>query len=83
VWFLSIVTAAVFFVVIDPIAIWRNQSSMYPNGVKYALCGAFFVNLLSIVLVMVRYSFTHVDKEMFEFKSVGAQARFERHTKNN
>ena len=68
IWFMSIVTALIFFVIIDPVQLVRGQASIYANSLKLALVGVFFANLISIALLMVKYSFAPMDnmREAFE-----------------
>lgn len=70
IWFMSIVTGLIFFVIIDPISLSKGQTSIYSNSLKLALVGVFFANLISIALVMVRYSFAPIDNMMEAFEKL-------------
>lgn len=78
IWFMSIVTGLIFFVIIDPIQLIRNQASIYSNSLKLALVGVFFANLISIALVMVKYSFAPIDNMMEAFEKLSKD-----HSENN
>lgn len=70
IWFMSIVTVLIFFVIIDPVQLVRDQASIYANSLKLALAGVFFANLISIALVMVKYSFAPIDNMMEAFEKL-------------
>ena len=70
IWFMSIVTGLIFFVIIDPVQLFRGQASIYANSLKLALVGVFFANLISIALVMVKYSFAPIDNMMEAFEKL-------------
>lgn len=70
IWFMSIVTGLIFFVIIDPMQLVRGQASIYANSLKLALVGVFFANLISIALVMVKYSFAPIDNMMEAFEKL-------------
>lgn len=70
IWFMSIVTGLIFFVIIDPIELVREKPSLYSNSLKLALIGVFFANLISIALVMVKYSFASIDNMMDAFEKL-------------
>lgn len=67
IWFMSIVTALIFFVIIDPIGLVKGQS-IYGDDLKLALVGVFFANLISIALIMVKYSFAPIDNILKAFE---------------
>lgn len=69
-WFISVVTGLIFLVIIDPIQLCRGQDSMYSNSLKLSLVGVFFANLISIALVMVKYSFAPIDNVMEAFEKL-------------
>lgn len=71
IWFTVIVTICIFIIVIDPITLYRGKNSFYPVSLKLTLCGAFFANLISIIMLMIRYSFAPIDNIMEEFKDLG------------
>lgn len=66
-WFISIVTLLMFFVIIDPVGLIKGKS-IYGNDLKMALVGVFFANLISIALIMVRYSFAPIDNILKSFE---------------
>lgn len=55
--YITSVTVFIFFIVIDSIAIWRNQPSYYSSSVKRMLIMAFVANIFSILAIMFHYSF--------------------------
>lgn len=71
IWFTVVITACIFWVVIDPVRLFNGQASFYPLSLKLLLCGAFFANLLSIIILMVRYSFAPIDNFMRAFRELG------------
>ena len=56
-----------FFVIIDPVGLIKGKS-IYGNDLKMALVGVFFANLISIALIMVRYSFAPIDNILKSFE---------------
>ncbi|WP_324285480.1 hypothetical protein UHV16_12755 [Lactiplantibacillus plantarum] len=69
--FTIVVTIGIFFIVIDPFSLLKGTHSFYPVSLKLLLCGAFFANLISIIVLMIRYSFAPIDNIMEEFKDLG------------
>lgn len=78
IWFMSIVTGLIFFVIIDPVQLARGKPSIYANSLKLALVGVFFANLISIALIMVKYSFAPIDNMMNAFEKLSKD-----HNENN
>lgn len=71
IWYIIIVTLLVFFILIDPVSLLsENKKPFFPLGLKYTLCGAFFVNLISLILAFTRYSLAPIDNIMNEFKDL-------------
>ena len=53
--------------IIDPIGLVKGQS-IYGDDLKLALVGVFFANLISIALIMVKYSFAPIDNILKAFE---------------
>lgn len=68
--FISVVTFLIFFVIIDPVTLFRGKDYTYQNSLKLALVGVFFANLISIALVMVKYSFAPIDNVIKAFEKL-------------
>lgn len=68
--FTTLVTIGIFWVVVDPISLTRDEDSFYQLGLKLALSGAFFANVISIIILMIRYSFAPVDNIISAFKDL-------------
>lgn len=66
-WFMSIVTILIFVVIIDPVGLIKGKS-IYDNSLKLSLVGVFFANLISIALIMVKYSFAPIDNILKSFE---------------
>lgn len=66
-WFMSIVTILIFLVIIDPVGLIKGKS-IYDNSLKLSLVGVFFANLISIALIMVKYSFAPIDNILKSFE---------------
>lgn len=73
--FVSIVTLFIFFVIIDPVQLWRDQDTFYPIPLKLTLVGTFFANLISIALIMVKYSFASVDNIISAFEHLSRKKK--------
>lgn len=71
--YISVVTIVILFIIIDPIAIFRNVPSLYSNEVKLMLLGAFFANIISVLVIMVKYSFAPSDKFIEAINKIGNQ----------
>lgn len=71
IWFTVGITVCIFWVVIDPIRLLSGRNSFYPISLKLLLCGAFFANLISTIVLMVRYSFAPIDNVMRAFRELG------------
>ncbi len=56
--FISVVTVATFWILIDPMAIARNRESYYPLSLKITMASTFMINLIAILVIMVKYAFT-------------------------
>lgn len=67
IWFMSIVTILIFLVIIDPVGLIKGKS-IYDNSLKLSLVGVFFANLISIALIMVKYSFAPIDNILKSFE---------------
>ena len=67
IWFMSIVTILLFLVIIDPVGLVKGKS-IYDNSLKLSLVGVFFANLISIALIMVKYSFAPIDNILEAFE---------------
>lgn len=67
IWFMSIVTILIFLVIIDPVGLIKGKS-IYDNSLKLSLVGVFFANLISIALIMVKYSFAPIDNILEAFE---------------
>lgn len=67
IWFMSIVTVLIFFVIIDPVGLITGKS-IYGDDLKLSLVGVFFANLISIALIMVKYSFAPIDNILKAFE---------------
>lgn len=67
IWFMSIVTILIFLVIIDPVGLIKGKS-IYGNSLKLSLVGVFFANLISIALIMVKYSFAPIDNILKSFE---------------
>lgn len=67
IWFMSIVTILIFLVIIDPVGLVKGKS-IYDNSLKLSLVGVFFANLISIALIMVKYSFAPIDNILEAFE---------------
>ena len=65
IWFMSIVT--ILLVIIDPVGLVKGKS-IYDNSLKLSLVGVFFANLISIALIMVKYSFAPIDNILEAFE---------------
>ena len=64
---MSIVTILIFLVIIDPVGLVKGKS-IYDNSLKLSLVGVFFANLISIALIMVKYSFAPIDNILEAFE---------------
>lgn len=58
IWFISLVTIATFWILIDPPAVFRNRNSYYPLSLKITMATTFLINLIAILVIMVKYAFT-------------------------
>ncbi|GEM_PF-6458096 len=68
--FTSLVTIGIFWVIVDPITLMRDETPFYQLNLKLALSGAFFANVISIIILMIRYSFAPVDNMISAFKDL-------------
>ncbi|GAA6113982.1 hypothetical protein [Apilactobacillus apinorum] len=71
--YISIVTIVILLIIVDPIALIRNVPSYYSNEVKLMLLGAFFANIISVLVIMVKYSFEPSDKFIEAINKIGNQ----------
>lgn len=71
--YISIVTIVILLIIVDPIALIRNVPSYYSNEVKLMLLGAFFANIISVLVIMVKYSFEPSDKFIEAINKIGHQ----------
>ncbi|CAI2613468.1 hypothetical protein AKUH3B101J_09160 [Apilactobacillus kunkeei] len=71
--YISIVTIVILLIIVDPIALIRNVTSYYSNEVKLMLLGAFFANIISVLVIMVKYSFEPSDKFIEAINKIGHQ----------
>lgn len=71
IWFTIIVTACIFFVVVDPVRLLSGRPSFYPLSLKILLCGTFFANMISIIVLMIKYFFAPIDNFMNAFRDLG------------
>lgn len=67
IWFMSLVTILIFLVIIDPVGLVKGKS-IYDISLKLSLVGVFFANLISIALIMVKYSFAPIDNILEAFE---------------
>ncbi|GLB47269.1 hypothetical protein WR164_12480 [Philodulcilactobacillus myokoensis] len=72
-WYMSIITCVIFYIIIDPF----HHPSIYQVSLKETLLGVFFVNILSILIIMVRYSFQSSDKIMRQFNIIGRNSDYD------
>lgn len=78
IWFTIVVTACIFFIVIDPVRLLSGKNSFYPLSLKILLCGTFFANIISIIVLMIKYSFAPIDNFMDAFKDLGISEYFKK-----
>lgn len=69
--YISIVTLIIFFIIIDPVALYRKVNSYYSDGIKLMLLGAFFANIVSVLVIIVKYSFEPSDKFIEAINKIG------------